>query len=58
MKVPHISGGEVEVKMTCADCMHISLCHSLGFMEPGNTDCDFFPSRFKLSPLTQETQND
>lgn len=36
--------------ITCDDCRHARRCFGMGFSKPGNTSCDFWPSRFRLPP--------
>jgi hypothetical protein len=32
---------------TCEDCVHARRCFAFGFSKPGNSSCDFWPSRFR-----------
>jgi hypothetical protein len=43
---------------TCADCCNVSRCVDvLGCTKPGNTSCDFHPSRFVAVTLEPATAN-
>ena len=37
-------------KRTCSDCRHCDRCTRIFGAKPGNTFCDFAPSRFDLEP--------
>jgi len=38
---------------TCADCVHCSSCTVMFGVNEKNTECDFFPNRFKKCNLTK-----
>jgi hypothetical protein len=39
---------------TCQDCWAFSFCAGIGCTTAENTVCDFYPSRFRLSALSQK----